>query len=286
MVFASVWPILTVIFIISALLKLVYKLIKEERAPNLFHQQPQTEVSSSSEPQEASTQSLDQQLRQDQQQLERHQNGRPADSITSIEDELQQSDTCSQSSNWSGSNRCHERYQRQPNHEPVYQSSESDTNSSRSSTSTRGATNTQSIGSSQTNIKQKQQQLQQTAREASPQRLATALALISDFYLVEPCKFFLNVFTTSVRLFWCLLDAIEGIESAQVGAISSSVGNSNQTHLHLQQQRSPVDNWRQSGRSNYFHRRYRSRRSLSAALLDDLDWSLDTTGTDQEQSID
>lgn len=142
-------------------------------------------------------------------------------------------------------------------------------------------------------------------KQSSTARVASLLAIILiDTFLLEPFKFFGQILSNSLRVFCTLLDAIEGIEPETIGeeGEGAAVGgaplesrrqlNARPAHTKLSLSTSEalkqVDSsshslkaqrrqQRQGGpraphrRPNYFHRRYLSRRSLSAALLDEAD---------------
>jgi len=140
--------------------------------------------------------------------------------------------------------------------------------------------------------------------------------ILIDTFLLEPLKIFSLLLKSSLRVFYTLLDAIEGIEPEELDSEESGKSlqelqeekqEQNTNSIQLQSKTNTYSSaakqrlaWVQLGphrkkpaggtsggaslapaklaprgplraptRPNYFHRRYTSRRSLSAALLDE-----------------
>ena len=136
--------------------------------------------------------------------------------------------------------------------------------------------------------------------QSGPRRVATLFAIILiDTLLLEPVKLFTQLFSGSLRIFCCLLDAIEGIEpAAEENSPESDEAEAEEEAVQQQQQqqqvglggvvvvatRSPGAKRALRRPQNYFNRRYLSRRSLSAALLDE-QASFGSQSSDDEEKV-
>lgn len=320
--FASVWQLLTAIFFISALTKLVYKLVKEERAPNglgvvVGHHQHQhqheleqaderterqrrhsghqlTEVPEEGDPDEPNWRQIhnDDEARRRiairhlfRRQLWAHYDGQqvaaPGHQFESRQQARQQ--RVGPAATGSDEDTEDELEPRQAEHSP--DSDEHQHDDERANT--------------------RHHQLATTAQRGQHGTPGSAdtghqLALITETLLIEPCKLIYQVLLGSLRLFCSILDSIEGIEHQNTLEQAEEPRRRQLAHQHLAQGRACsgrlqrtsqrlaatgsgrqqlAGNWAQPaerqakaqgrGCSNYFHRRYFSRRSLSAALLDD-----------------
>lgn len=102
------------------------------------------------------------------------------------------------------------------------------------------------------------------------------LQLIGEILLIEPGKLIYQVLSSSLSFICSILDSIEGIEATPASGLTGTRSQTATTGHHLQTKSSTRRYSEQQSlssikRSNYHHRRYLSRRSLSSALLDDDD---------------
>lgn len=233
MVVASVWQLLAAIFIVSALLKLVYRLARQDsgRSSGLASEQQETVGST--------------QIRIDIEQLaelppDQHGQSGPANSPIA-------------------------RLQEPAGSEQEEANSEH-SESERQADSRLLCANQELISEQVSGSTSKQSQI--SSHRSTKSSFAALLILIAaNSYLIEPCSLIFQVLKRSIKLLWSIIDSIEGIESTS--EFSSYFGA--QSALAAPSADSQPDRQQINGRrsSNYFHRRYTSRRSLSAALLEE-----------------
>jgi len=281
--FAGVWQLLTALFIVSALVKLVYKLIKEEKSPHQFWlERQQAELAGAEQQQQqqqlvAETHSLGW---QDEQSFMRSYS---QDENVRSDDEHEEDQIGQLQANFANKLESDERpagefelYERDHSNENEdYDDYESENERQDEFDWRKENRLQQRVERSCNFTAQANEQNEAKQQDAIGHRKASAselylgpVALFADSILVEPCKFLLQVFDGSIKLFWSILDSIEGIELQGEREEEEEEERQQVSSRPSGSPRPERGRWRGS---NYFHRRYTSRRSLSAALLDDLE---------------
>lgn len=336
----SFWPILTAIFIISALLKLVYKLIKEEKAPSRFgpidqrvvglqEQQQQHQVQNADLPAQlagnvvAGEQSLEEEEDSgsdlepgDQQEEELVGSSHRRHQVALLSRDLDRHLTAGQFEGsrtqladhygpiWPPQSSISERQTTQERYissERLQQQSSSQTTRAAHQQINRWSRCTDSNGRQQ-NAQQRQlvqfdnqlrevnfsssNEISQFRRHKQTSKQIGALILFGahSLFLIEPCKYIFQLLDGSIKLFWSFLDSIEGIETENTTTtlLNRWWLNSSNNSIRASEELERPKQGAAARRSNYFHRRYLSRRPLSAVLLEDLELEGDKASSESD----
>lgn len=262
---SSVWQLLSFTFVASVLLKLVYKIIRDRRPPNEARLYPSPRFFQASHLDQAevdfgrtTTQSDEAESDQTRTDFESEE---AADSFEADEeDEFESSiGRLSQVSQHLLATEASREFEEDGrNSIRSITSSQLSVSSSANSTSLHATKQETSRGNSNSN---------NSSNIQHNKKLDYSYPLIGPSgALILSAKFLIHLLNRSLGLIFAILDSIEGIEAPEVKDKANKESELRVEPQHQQQQQRTA-----TRRPNYFHRRYISRRSLSAALLDDSD---------------